>query len=87
MNIRVHPRVTRIHPEIEDADVIAAFTGTLRAVPRVGTEFPPQWVGVGLDANGRLLQYVAINEGVERWLIFHAMPATAKVLREVGLRR
>lgn len=87
MDIQVHPRVHRIHPEIKDVDAIAAFTATLRSVPREGTGFPPQWVGVGLDGNGRLLQYVAIDEGAERWLIFHAMPATTKVLREVGLRR
>lgn len=87
MSIRVHPRVSRTRPEIEDADVVAAFTNSLRAVPREGSGFPPQWVGVGLDSKGRLLQFVAINKGIDEWLIFHAMPATTKVLREVGLRR
>lgn len=86
MNIRVHARVNTTHPEIGDDDVVAAFTNCLRAMPRQGTDFPPQWVGVGLDGKGRLLQFVAINEGPESWLVFHAMGATTKVLRELGLR-
>lgn len=87
MSIRVHPRVNRVHPEIEDADAVAAFTDCLRAVPREGTGFPPQWVGVGLDGKGRLLQFVAINEGPDQWLIFHTISATTRVLRDLGLRR
>lgn len=83
----MHPRVARVHPEIEAEDAAAALENTLRAVPRAGSGFPPQWVGVGLDRGGRLLQYVAINVGPDQWLIFHAMHATSKVLREVGLRR
>lgn len=87
MNIQVHPRVSTIRPEIGDADVVAAFTNSLRAVPREGSGFPPQWVGVGLDSKGHLSQFVAINAGTDEWLIFHAMPATTKVLRDVGLGR
>ena len=87
VEVRVHSRVSSIHPEVEDADVVAAFRNTLRSVPREGTGFPPQWVGVGIDGKGRLLQYVAINDGPDRWLIFHSMRATTKVLREVGLGR
>ena len=87
MEVRVHSRVHTVHPDIEDDDAVAAFMNTLRAVPREGTGFPPQWVGVGIDSKGRLLQYVAINDGLDQWLIFHSMQATAKVLREVGLRR
>lgn len=87
VEVRVHPRVNTTHPEIEDEDVVAAFLNTLRSVPRIGTSIPPQWVGVGMDGKGRLLQYVAADEGTDHWLIFHAMPATTKILREVGLRR
>ena len=87
MRVRVHPRVSARHPEVTSTDVITAVESTLRAVPRAGTGFPPQWVGVGLDGSGRLLEYVAINEGIDQWLVFHAMPATTKALRDVGLRR
>lgn len=87
MEIRVHPRVCANHPEIADEDAIAAFHSTLRSAPRVGSGFPPQWLGVGFDSHGRLLQYLAVNTAHDDWLIFHAMEATTKVLRELGLRR
>lgn len=64
----------------------AAFEATLRTATRLDTE-PTQWVGVGLDGNGRLLEYVAIETGPDEWLVFHAMPAATKVLIETGLRR
>lgn len=85
MRVMVHPRVTQKRPALTDDDVIAAFTGTLRKAPRLDTE-STQWVGVGLDGRSRLLQYVAIETGPDEWLIFHAMPATTKVMKEVGLK-
>ena len=87
MRVRVHPRVTERHPELSEDDVLAAFDGALRSVPREGSGFPPRWVGVGLDGRGRLLQWLAAQEEVDDWLVYHAMPVTTKVLIEVGLRR
>lgn len=87
MLIRVHKRVNRIHPEIKDEDAIAALENSIRAAPREGTSFPPEWVGIGIDMNGRLLQYVAVNLSGDEWLIFHAMAATRKVLNELGVGR
>ena len=86
MRVRVHPRISDKRPEILAVDVEAAFRGTLRKVHRTDTD-PPQWVGVGLDGRGRLLEYVAVETGVDQWLIFHAMPATTKTLNETGLGR
>ncbi|KAA9108548.1 hypothetical protein F6B43_12425 [Microbacterium rhizomatis] len=85
MRVRVHPRVTDCHPEVMVSDVIEAFEGTLRA--RARDTHPVQWVGVGTDTSGRLLEYIAVEDEPDGWLIFHAMPATKKVLIEVGLRR
>ena len=85
MRVRVHPRVTNRHPEVTPADVIRAFEGTLRS--RARDTRPVQWVGVGADSGGRLLEYVAVEDEPDGWLVFHAMPATNKVLTEVGLRR
>ncbi len=82
MRIWVHPRVTAKRPGIMVEDVVAAFSGTLRRIPRVGTT---QWVGIGIDGRGRLLEYVAVENGADHWMVFHAMPATKKVLRELGL--
>ncbi len=85
MRVQVHPRVTQRHPEITNEDVVVAFEGTLRS--RARDTHPVQWVGVGTDANGRLLEYIAVEDEPDGWLVFHAMPATTKVLIEIGLRR
>lgn len=85
MRVRVHPRVTRRHPEISIADVIEAFESTLRS--RARDTHPVQWVGVGAAASGQLLEYIAVENEPDGWLVFRAMPATKKVLIEVGLRR
>jgi hypothetical protein len=47
----------------------------------------PQWVGVSLDEQGRLLQFIAVEEPPGSWLIFHCIPATKGVLAELGLGR
>ena len=85
MRVRVHPRVRERHPDIEGEDVVHAFEGTLRS--RARDTHPLQWVGVGPDRGGRLLQYIAVEIEPDGWLIFHAMLATNAVLTEVGLRR
>ena len=85
MRVRVHPRVHQRHSDVEDDDVIAAFEGTLRS--RARDTHPIQWVGVGLDRKGRLLEYIAVEDEPDGWLIFQAMLVTRAVLAEVGLRR
>ncbi len=85
VRVGVHPRAADRHPEVTAADVVGAFEGTLRS--RARDTHPVQWVGVGADANGRLLEYIAVEVEPDGWLVFHAMPATKKVLTEVGLRR
>lgn len=42
---------------------------------------------VGLDRKGRLLEYIAVEDEPNGWLIFHAMLVTRAMLAEVGLRR
>ena len=85
VRVPVHPRVTQRHPEVTTSDVIEAFEGTLRSLAR--DTHPVQWVGVGADASGRLLEYIAVEDEPDGWLVFYAMPATTKVLVEVGMRR
>ena len=85
MQIHVHPRIANKRPEITPADVEAAVCGALRSRPR--STDPVQWVGVGMDASGRLLEFIAVEQGPDEWLVFHAMAATNKVLKEIGLRR
>ena len=85
VRVRVHPRVHQRHSDVDDDDVIAAFEGTLRS--RARDTHPIQWVGVGLDRKGRLLEYIAVEDEPDGWLVFHAMLVTRAVLAEVGLRR
>ncbi|MCI1747205.1 MAG: hypothetical protein LKI24_03280 [Acidipropionibacterium sp.] len=86
MRVVVHPRVHERHSSITDEDAAAAFESTIRSRLRARTD-PPQWVGVGLDEQGRLLQFIAVEEPPRSWLIFHCMPATKGVLAELGLGR
>lgn len=46
---------------------------------------PVGWRGDGRER--RLLEYIAVEDEPDDWLIFHAMPATKTVLIKVGLRR
>ncbi|MBM7502278.1 hypothetical protein JOD52_003118 [Brachybacterium muris] len=85
VRVRVHPRVLRRHSDVTEPEVVAAFESTLRS--RARDTDPIQWVGVGVDGRGRLLEYVAVEDEPDGWLVFYAMQATAKVLTEVGLRR
>lgn len=85
MRVQVHSRVTIRHPEVTVDDVRSAFENTLRS--RARATVPVQWVGVGTDGQGRLLEYIAVENEPDGWLVFHAMLATTKVMVEVGLRR
>ncbi len=58
-----------------------AYVETVRSGP-----YPPQHVLIGPDTAGRDLQLLAVwNDDLQRWVIFHAMPATRKAKRETGL--
>jgi len=85
IRVTVHPRVRRKRPDIAGADVVAAVRQTVRCRPRE-TE-PRQWAGIGMDANGRILEYVAVEMSEDEWLVFHAAPATGKMRRELGFGR
>lgn len=85
MQLRVHPRVTAKRPELTVEDVEAAVEGALRS--RARDTDPVQWVGVGTDTGGRLLEFIVVEEAPDVWLVFHVMLATKKVLQEVGLGR
>ena len=65
--------------------MVFAFEASLRSVRRANGADPPQWAGVGVDDRGRLLEYVAADLGDGNWLVYHAMVATPKILKELGL--
>ncbi len=84
-SVSVHPRVNERHPEIEPADVLAAWAGRLKQAKRAG-KFAEETAAVGFDGKGRLLEMVAIERADGTFLVYHAMtPPSKKTLREIGL--
>lgn len=83
--IGVHPRIARRHPEIEDDDVAAAMRGMLRYKQRSTGE----WLAVGLDGKGRLVELVyQYDDEEDFFFVYHGMtPPSGKTLRELGLER
>ena len=83
-DIVVDQRVSARHSDVSDYSVRVAWSNVVRFMPREGTD-PLRYVAVGYDERGRLLEMIAVLDESDRWHIFHAMRATAKVLRELRL--
>jgi len=82
--VTVHPRVHERHPEISDANVVTAWHNFICRTRRVDT-FDDNFIAVGFDSTGRLLEMVAIQLPDDGWFVFHAMPATPRALKELNL--
>lgn len=83
----VHARVHIRHPELEDSDVETAWNSAMVSVPRLSKN-PSEYVALGFDGKGRLLEMVGIRSSTGDWLIFHAMtPPSKRTLQEFGIRR
>ncbi len=80
---RIHER----HPNVAKEDAIHAWRFCIKSMPRLGKE-PEEWVGIGMDATGRLLEVVAIRDERGAWLVKHAQtPPQEKIKRELGFKR
>jgi hypothetical protein len=67
------------------ADASNAFEHAIASQVREDSS-PARIIGVGPDLSGRWLEWAAIPlAGEAGWLVFHAMPATSGMLRELGL--
>lgn len=85
--ITVDERIIVKRPDITPDDVRHAYWTSEITRLRDGTE-PLQSVGIGFDRNGRMLEWVAAAKPVfGEWHIYHCMPATSKVKRELGILR
>lgn len=83
--IEVHERINAKHPDISEADVRAAWKSRVKCQMRVGP-WPPQYVAVGFDGKGRILQMVATySPTADEVLVFHAMTVTGNVKKELSL--
>ena len=84
-SIIVHPRIFERHPEISEKDVRDAWAGCIKAVPRFDRN-PNEYIAIGCDSNGRLLEMIAVITDRRDWLVFHAFtPPTHKALKELGM--
>ena len=87
MRVVVDERVTALHPQVSELDVIHAVTFAVCHQVRLGTE-PVRYVGIGPGLDGRVLQWIAVRmQGADDWYVFHAMPVTEKVLVELGIKK
>lgn len=83
----VHPRISERHPELDEASVVEAWEGALVSTPRMGKDHD-EYVVVGFDAKGRLLEMVGVRGELGSWLIYHATtPPSDKTYRELGIAR
>lgn len=83
--VRVHERVGIRHPNVTESDVLTAWHNRIKCQVRIGP-WPPQYAAIGFDGTGRALQMVAVyNLLQDEVLIFHAMPASENMKRELGL--
>ena len=83
--IGVHPRISRRHPEVSEADVMTAMRSMIRYKQRESGE----WIAVGTDSRSRLVELVYIYDSDDDYFfVYHGMtPPSGKTLRELGLER
>ncbi|MDR1185302.1 MAG: hypothetical protein LBK67_10985 [Coriobacteriales bacterium] len=82
--IQVHPRVHERHPDVADEDVVTAWNNFICRTRRIDA-YDDNFIAVGFDSAGRLLEMVGVQLPGGGWFIFHAMQATTKALAELDL--
>ncbi|MEG0146981.1 MAG: hypothetical protein RR655_00335 [Raoultibacter sp.] len=85
--IRVHPRVHERHPEIDESDVKHAWKSAVKWVRRA-EKSSEEYVVIGVDGKGRILEMVAVETDENSWFVYHAMtPPSHSTFAEVGLQQ
>ena len=86
-SLSIHPRVFARHPELDEASVTSAWNGAVMSTPRLDRR-PDEYLAIGFDAKGRLIEMVGVRGDLGNWLIYHATtPPSDKTYRELGIRR
>jgi hypothetical protein len=83
MEIVIHPRISKRHPDLNEEDVREAWDNFLLSGIRAESKRFPEVLRVGHDRQGRELEMVGalLEDG---WLVFHAMtPPSKKTLSEL----
>lgn len=84
-NLIIHPRIHERHPEINDDDVKSAFCNIFAQVYR-SKDGAEEYMAIGSDLNGRLLEMVYRLDSQGIAIVYHAFtPPTNKALRELGM--
>ena len=84
MRVIVHERVFKRHPGLSVEDVEHAWRHAFAMQRRIGLD-AETIVAAGSDTRGRILELLGIEAEDLRIIIYHAMPLTLKVARELGL--
>lgn len=82
--IEVHPRVAARHPDLTDADVVAAWENAV-AMRHRNFDPPAHIAAAGLDTKGRMIEMVGVELEDGGMLVYHAMRLTAKMAGELEL--
>lgn len=86
-SVIVHPRIHERHPELSDADVLDAWASCITAAPRLDRD-PREYMAIGVDSRGRLVEMIARSMESGGFLIFHAFtPPARKAMVELGLSK
>jgi hypothetical protein len=85
--IFVDDRVPLRHPDISKEDAATAWVNCIKSRPRIDKD-PSEYLAVGTDRKGRLIELVALRNAQGDWLIYHAMtPPSENVKRELQMKR
>ena len=85
--IFVDDRVSLRHPDILKEDAAAAWINCITSRPRLGKN-PSEYLAIGTDGKGRLIELVALRDTEGDWLIYHAKtPPSENAKRELQINR
>jgi hypothetical protein len=83
--LTIHPRVFERHPELKEDDLRHAWDNSIVSFPRISKN-PNEYIAIGCDLNGRLVEMITIRSIEGDWLMYHALtPPTKKFLDEMGM--
>ncbi len=85
--VYVDDRVETRHPElhITKEDAATAWHNVVKSKPRLGKN-PDEYLAIGIDGKGRMMELVAVRDGEGDFLIYHAFtPPQGNAKRELGI--
>ena len=78
----VNDRIMKKHKNISKEDVLSAWNNCFIAKPRL--DRPHEYIALGPDSSGRLIEMVAVRTKEMSWHIYHAFtPPTPRMLEEL----